>query len=86
MKKGLNSQLEATFLDNNALHAQYLRSPYFFHMFKEHANGKADHAHALWGTFVVARWLDQALKPVDESCSEWEKGWRFSKKSGDRTR
>ncbi len=58
MRSGLDDSLSALFGDRKAAHNDYLEPSYFLELLAAHKAGKADHAHTLWGGYVLARWID----------------------------
>lgn len=59
MKTGLRSSVEQTFSNSTAKHNDFMRAGFVENMLEQHRVGKADYAHALWGAYAVATWIDQ---------------------------
>jgi len=59
MKTSLKLEMETLFSSNDFPHNRYIQKKYVRNLLDAHASGKADNAHALWGAFGVANWINQ---------------------------
>ncbi len=67
MKSGLDDVVRAAFQDAKASHNRWLRPAYPLRLLAEHQSGKSDHAHLLWGMFVLAQWLDGGVPSAHDN-------------------
>ncbi len=59
MKSGLDTSVRATFENKTLPHNNFLKANYPLSLLDKHQKGEADYAHALWGSFAAAKWIDQ---------------------------
>ena len=59
MKRGLVEDVRRRFSDDSASHRRYLNSELPENLLRQHASGREDHAHRLWGLYALSTWIEQ---------------------------
>jgi asparagine synthase (glutamine-hydrolysing) len=64
MKGNLGTRVRETFADKSQPHNSFFQSAHVLSMLDAHRKGSADYAHALWGVYATAKWINLNAKQI----------------------